>query len=120
MGTYPVHASTEGGAGVELPKPDMRRDGSGAELSRANCHRRLTHCNVTCPRFAKFGIVEDSVRRTRALLFLRFCPRCHYALAMMIFFNSKVSCLADYRRNLRRKGFAGIHCVLSMMFRSFR
>ena len=33
VGTYPVHASTEGGAGVELPKPDMRRDGSGAELS---------------------------------------------------------------------------------------
>lgn len=33
VGTYPVHASTEGGAGVELPKPDMRRDGSGTELS---------------------------------------------------------------------------------------
>ena len=54
------------------------------------------------------------------IVVLRFRPRCHYALAMMIFFNSKVSCLADYRRNLRRKGFAGIHCVLSMMFRSFR
>ena len=33
VGTYPVHASTQGGAGVELPKPDMRRDGSGTELS---------------------------------------------------------------------------------------
>lgn len=33
VGTYPVHASTHGGAGVELPKPDMRRDGSGTELS---------------------------------------------------------------------------------------
>lgn len=33
VGAYPVHASTQGGAGVELPKPDMRRDGSGTELS---------------------------------------------------------------------------------------
>lgn len=33
VGTYPVHASTQGGTGVELPKPDMRRDGSGTELS---------------------------------------------------------------------------------------
>ena len=33
VGAYPVHASTQGGTGVELPKPDMRRDGSGTELS---------------------------------------------------------------------------------------
>ncbi|KAB7791205.1 DNA gyrase/topoisomerase IV subunit A [Bifidobacterium leontopitheci] len=31
-GMYPLHASTEGGAPVELPKPDMRRDGSGVDL----------------------------------------------------------------------------------------
>lgn len=32
VGLYPLHASTEGGAAVELPKPDMRRDSSGVEL----------------------------------------------------------------------------------------
>ncbi|MBW3094237.1 DNA topoisomerase IV subunit A [Bifidobacterium sp. 64T4] len=32
VGAYPVHASTEGGSPVELPEPDMRRDGSGTEL----------------------------------------------------------------------------------------
>ena len=30
---YPLHASTQSGAPVELPKPDMRRDGSGTDLS---------------------------------------------------------------------------------------
>ena len=33
VGAYPVHASTSSGTDVELPKPDMRRDGSGTELS---------------------------------------------------------------------------------------
>lgn len=33
VGLYPLHASTEGGNPVELPKPDMRRDGSGTELA---------------------------------------------------------------------------------------
>lgn len=33
VGLYPLHASTEGGHTVELPKPDMRRDGSGTELA---------------------------------------------------------------------------------------
>lgn len=33
VGAYPLHASTEGGAAVELPKPDMRRDGSGVDLA---------------------------------------------------------------------------------------
>lgn len=33
MGAYPLHASTQSGAPVELPKPDMRRDGSGTDLS---------------------------------------------------------------------------------------
>lgn len=33
VGTYPLHASTSAGSPVELPKPDMRRDGSGVELS---------------------------------------------------------------------------------------
>ena len=33
VGLYPLHASTEGGNPVELPKPDMRRDGSGTELT---------------------------------------------------------------------------------------
>ena len=33
VGAYPVHASTQSGAPVELPKPDMRRDGSGTDLS---------------------------------------------------------------------------------------
>ena len=33
VGTYPLHASTQSGAPVELPKPDMRRDGSGTDLS---------------------------------------------------------------------------------------
>lgn len=32
VGVYPVHASTEAGAPVELPEPDMRRDGSGTDL----------------------------------------------------------------------------------------
>ena len=32
VGDYPVHASTETGSPVELPEPDMRRDGSGTEL----------------------------------------------------------------------------------------
>ena len=33
VGAYPLHASTQSGAPVELPKPDMRRDGSGTGLS---------------------------------------------------------------------------------------
>ena len=31
-GLYPLHASTSAGSPVELPKPDMRRDGSGVDL----------------------------------------------------------------------------------------
>ena len=33
VGAYSLHASTQSGAPVELPKPDMRRDGSGTDLS---------------------------------------------------------------------------------------
>ena len=33
VGAYPLHASTQSGAPVELPKPDMRRDSSGTDLS---------------------------------------------------------------------------------------
>lgn len=33
VSAYPLHASTQSGAPVELPKPDMRRDGSGTDLS---------------------------------------------------------------------------------------
>ena len=33
VGSYPLRASTDGGSPVELPKPDMRRDGSGTELA---------------------------------------------------------------------------------------
>ncbi|KAB5850780.1 DNA topoisomerase IV subunit A [Bifidobacterium adolescentis] len=33
VGAYPLHASTQSGAPVELPRPDMRRDGSGTDLS---------------------------------------------------------------------------------------
>lgn len=33
VGAYPLHASTQSGVPVELPKPDMRRDGSGTDLS---------------------------------------------------------------------------------------
>ncbi len=33
VGLYPLRASTDGGSPVELPKPDMRRDGSGTELA---------------------------------------------------------------------------------------
>jgi DNA gyrase subunit A len=33
VGPYPLHASTDGGTPVELPKPDMRRDGSGVDLT---------------------------------------------------------------------------------------
>ncbi|MBW3080145.1 DNA gyrase/topoisomerase IV subunit A [Bifidobacterium saguinibicoloris] len=33
VGSYPLNASTDSGAPVELPKPDMRRDGSGVELA---------------------------------------------------------------------------------------
>lgn len=33
VGEYPIHACTEGGHPVELPKPDMRRDGSGTDLA---------------------------------------------------------------------------------------
>ena len=32
-GLYPLHASTSAGSPVELPKPDMRRDGSGGDLA---------------------------------------------------------------------------------------
>ena len=33
VGAYPLHASTDAGSPVELPKPDMRRDGSGTDLA---------------------------------------------------------------------------------------
>ena len=33
VGVYPLHASTASGKPVELPKPDMRRDGSGEDLA---------------------------------------------------------------------------------------
>lgn len=33
VGLYPLHASTPAGSPVELPKPDMRRDGSGVDLA---------------------------------------------------------------------------------------
>ncbi|NEG89593.1 DNA gyrase/topoisomerase IV subunit A [Bifidobacterium aerophilum] len=33
VGAYPLHASTEAGSPVALPAPDMRRDGSGVDLS---------------------------------------------------------------------------------------
>ena len=33
IGLYPLHASTSAGSPVELPKPDMRRDGSGVDLA---------------------------------------------------------------------------------------
>lgn len=33
VGFYPLHASTSAGSPVELPKPDMRRDGSGVDLA---------------------------------------------------------------------------------------
>ncbi|MBT1172104.1 DNA topoisomerase IV subunit A [Bifidobacterium sp. MA2] len=33
VGLYPLRASTDSGAPVELPKPDMRRDGSGVDLA---------------------------------------------------------------------------------------
>ncbi|KAB8288517.1 DNA gyrase/topoisomerase IV subunit A [Bifidobacterium avesanii] len=33
VGAYPLHASTAAGKPVELPKPDMRRDGSGVDLA---------------------------------------------------------------------------------------
>ncbi|KAB5607754.1 DNA gyrase/topoisomerase IV subunit A [Bifidobacterium jacchi] len=33
VGAYPLHASTDSGSPVELPKPDMRRDASGVELA---------------------------------------------------------------------------------------
>ena len=32
-GLYPLHASTSAGSPVELPQPDMRRDGSGVDLA---------------------------------------------------------------------------------------
>lgn len=33
VGAYPLHASTASGAPVDLPKPDMRRDGSGVDVA---------------------------------------------------------------------------------------
>ncbi|PLS27174.1 DNA gyrase/topoisomerase IV subunit A [Bifidobacterium parmae] len=33
VGAYPLNASTDSGAPVDLPKPDMRRDGSGVDLA---------------------------------------------------------------------------------------
>lgn len=33
VGLYPLHASSSAGSPVELPKPDMRRDGSGVDLA---------------------------------------------------------------------------------------
>ena len=33
VGSYPLRASTQSGAAVELPKPDMHRDGSGTDLA---------------------------------------------------------------------------------------
>ena len=38
VGYYPLQAVTEGGSNVELPKPDMRRDGSGTELVSPIAH----------------------------------------------------------------------------------
>lgn len=38
VGHYPLQAVTEGGSNVELPKPDMRRDGSGTELVSPIAH----------------------------------------------------------------------------------
>ena len=35
VGAYPLNASTDSGAPVELPVPDMRRDGSGTDLVAA-------------------------------------------------------------------------------------
>lgn len=45
VGPYPLHASTSAGSPVELPKPDMRRDGSGVDLAsphRVYCIGMLT------------------------------------------------------------------------------
>ena len=33
IGAWPAHAATESGAPVTLPSPDMRRDGSGVDLT---------------------------------------------------------------------------------------
>lgn len=38
VGHYPLYATTPGGANVELPKPDMRRDASGTELVSQIAH----------------------------------------------------------------------------------
>lgn len=38
VGNYPLYASTQRGANVELPKPDMRRDASGTELVSPIAH----------------------------------------------------------------------------------
>ncbi len=45
VGAYPLHASTQSGAPVELPKPDMRRDGSGTGFVGADCGGRLIRRN---------------------------------------------------------------------------
>lgn len=33
VGSYPLHAATASGSPVDLPKPDLRRDGSGSDLA---------------------------------------------------------------------------------------
>ena len=38
VGYYPLHAVTDRGSRVELPKPDMRRDASGTELVSPVAH----------------------------------------------------------------------------------
>lgn len=38
VGNYPLYATTQRGANVELPKPDMRRDASGTELVSPIAH----------------------------------------------------------------------------------
>lgn len=38
IGNYPLYATTQRGANVELPKPDMRRDASGTELVSPIAH----------------------------------------------------------------------------------
>ena len=55
VGLYPLHASTSAGSPVELPKPDMRRDGSGVD--------RLPH-RLHCVTSIKLPLMGRAVKQT--------------------------------------------------------
>ena len=62
VGLYPLHASTSAGSPVELPKPDMRRDGSGVDLA-------LPH-RLHCVTSIKLPLMGRAVKQTPSGVFV--------------------------------------------------